>query len=757
MAINFPASPNVNDTHTAAGVTYKWDGDTWLAQGVTGLYTLPTATDTNLGGVKVGKNLDISNSILSVTEPLSYDQTVGTAANPIILNVRRAAKTAANQWNGEGSSNCFYINDLEAPPMQLVVGKTYRFDQSDASNAGHTLKLYGRETKKHASNSTNEYDQTIWLGRDVLNNTGASAYGTFVTFNGTPGSAGAYTQVEVNERCNDQYYYQSNDVNTQLEGNVLKFLGVHGVERTEDLWLDSFNMYSGHNVFFSDLVTESACIFHAVNAGQYGYISYDVRVRDKSSANQYDGQGSTKCFELSRRQQNSTENVVWYQAPHLTLIPGNKYRFYQEDATNVGYAFKFYTDKDATTFNQIQDGSQGFVLGTGGGGPGSSGAYTELEIRDTTPGLIYYMVVGTGNEYMGGMATCGTATGTGGGGGGGTPGGANTQIQYNNSGAFGGTTSLLVAGDDIQFIGAAANVTWDKSANTMLFGDDAYANFGAGEDLKVYHNQTNGNFLVGAATVPLTIQTDTFTVKDAAGANTIITGTTTGVSLNHGGNAKVTTTAGGAVITGTITAGGLTYPSTDGAAGEFLKTDGAGNLSWQSAGNSAIPIDDLTDVDTVSVAPTNGQVLKWNGTNWAPSDDLTGGSGSGLATRTTSSVATSGTHANNTAEDVTFGSVGKTYALLRIQTSHAAWVTLYTDTTSRTNDAGRNENSDPLPGNGVIAEVITTDGSGQMITPGTIGFNMDPSPTENVYAKVVNKSGATRPITITITFVQLEG
>ena len=227
--------------------------------------------------------------------------------------------------------------------------------------------------------------------------------------------------------------------------------------------------------------------------------------------------------------------------------------------------------------------------------------------------------------------------------------------------------------------------------------------------------------------------------------------------MYHGGNAKITTTAGGATITGALTAGGLTYPSSDGATGEFLKTDGSGNLSWQSAGNSAIPIDDLTDVDTVSVAPTNGQVLKWNGTNWAPSDDLTGGSGSGLATRTTSSVATSGTHANNTAEDVTFGSVGKTYALLRIQTSHAAWVTLYTDTTSRTNDAGRNENSDPLPGNGVIAEVITTDGSGQMITPGTIGFNMDPTPSDNVYAKVVNKSGATRPITITITFVKLEG
>ena len=219
MAINFPASPNVNDTHTAAGVTYKWDGDTWLAQGVTGLYTLPTATDTNLGGVKIGKNLDVSNSILSVSEPLAYDQTVGTSANPIILNVRRAAKTTANQWNGQGSSNCFYINDLEAPPMQLVVGKTYRFDQSDASNAGHIFKLYDRETKKSAFNATNEYPSEGWLGRDIMNNVSASAYGTFVTYNGTPGSAGAYTQIVIHQRCNDQYYYQSYPTNNESKYN----------------------------------------------------------------------------------------------------------------------------------------------------------------------------------------------------------------------------------------------------------------------------------------------------------------------------------------------------------------------------------------------------------------------------------------------------------------------------------------------------------------------------------------------------------
>ena len=32
-------------------------------------------------------------------------------------------------------------------------------------------------------------------------------------------------------------------------------------------------------------------------------------------------------------------------------------------------------------------------------------------------------------------------------------------------------------------------------------------------------------------------------------------------------------------------------------------------------------IDNLTDVDVTTNTPTNGQVLKWNGTNWVPSDD----------------------------------------------------------------------------------------------------------------------------------------
>ena len=156
MAVNFPNSPNQNDTHTVSGVTYKWDGTSWLAQGVTGLYTLPTASDTTLGGVKVGRNLDISTSVLSVSEPLAFDQTVGTSTTPVVLSVRRAAKTTSNKYYGQGSSNCFYIDDLEAPPLNLVVGKTYRFDQSDASNAGPVVKCYTTETILRPTNKSKE-------------------------------------------------------------------------------------------------------------------------------------------------------------------------------------------------------------------------------------------------------------------------------------------------------------------------------------------------------------------------------------------------------------------------------------------------------------------------------------------------------------------------------------------------------------------------------------------------------------------------
>ena len=59
--------------------------------------------------------------------------------------------------------------------------------------------------------------------------------------------------------------------------------------------------------------------------------------------------------------------------------------------------------------------------------------------------------------------------------------------------------------------------------------------------------------------------------------------------------------------------------------GNGLSIDGSGDII---ASTPTMPLDDLSDVDTVTNAPTPGNVLKYNGTNWVP------GSGSTLDTNT---------------------------------------------------------------------------------------------------------------------------
>ena len=171
------------------------------------------------------------------------------------------------------------------------------------------------------------------------------------------------------------------------------------------------------------------------------------------------------------------------------------------------------------------------------------------------------------------------------------------------------------------------------------------------------------------------------------------------------GTQRLQTTSTGVTVSGALTAGGLTYPTTNGTSGQVLSSDGAGNVTWSTPAGS----------------------------------------------RTTAQVTVN--IANEAVSNTSF-TTPKTYALIKVSTSHAAWVTLYSDTASRTSDASRQINVDPLPGSGVLSEVITTGNQVQLITPGTICFNS--AGTGTTYAKIVNKSGSTANITVTLTYVVLE-
>jgi len=113
----------------------------------------------------------------------------GTSANPITFTVTVATKTSTNVYNGAGSSNAYFIDGQEAPSILIEGNESssyeyyYKFDQSDNSNTGHPLLIY-LDAAKGQSFTTN------------------------ITTNGTPGSAGAYTQIKVGGYTPHVLYYQ---------------------------------------------------------------------------------------------------------------------------------------------------------------------------------------------------------------------------------------------------------------------------------------------------------------------------------------------------------------------------------------------------------------------------------------------------------------------------------------------------------------------------------------------------------------------
>ena len=236
------------------------------------------------------------------------------------------------------------------------------------------------------------------------------------------------------------------------------------------------------------------------------------------------------------------------------------------------------------------------------------------------------------------------------------------------------TTDQVTLSGGIQTTG----VTFTTSGNGKL---SCNGDIGANCDMFYVNNQNNTITLFRASNTSGCILSDT------------------------AGNFRVQTLTTGVTISGTLTAGGLTYPTSNGTSGQVLSSDGAGNVTWATPAGS----------------------------------------------RTTAQVTVN--IANEAVSNTSF-TTPKTYALIKVSTSHAAWVTLYSDTASRTSDASRQINVDPLPGSGVLSEVITTGNQVQLITPGTICFNS--AGTGTTYAKIVNKSGSTANITVTLTYVVLE-
>ena len=335
-----------------------------------------------------------------------------------------------------------------------------------------------------------------------------------------------------------------------------------------------------------------------------------------------------------------------------------------------------------------------------------------------------------------------------------------------------GIVTTIVAGTNISVSGnGTGSVTVSASGggasgNTVVIKDDG-STVGAAGTINFGTGVAVSTLSAGIVTVTASGGSGGVWSSNAAGINTsakVGIGTTTADSfyeLEVQGNANITgfltaTTLRGAVI-GDVTGNAS-------SATQLQTARNIGGVSFN--GTSAI---NLPGVNIAGNQNTSGTAANLSGTpnitvGTVASSDITS---TGVVTATSfdgSNVLKSRTTVTGSTPSIANNGIGntdisgfKSYGLIQVGLSTAGWLRIYTDNTARANDVNRSVGEDPTPGDGVIADIVTTGlSTTKNITPFTLGGNLDNPVSDKIYVAVTNQSGTTQAISVNLTILKLE-
>jgi len=157
------------------------------------------------------------------------------------FNVTVATKTASHPYNGSGSSAGYFLNGVESPTIDFIVGQTYTFNQSDSTNSTHPLKFYTTAEK------------------DVL-------YTSGVVYTDSQGTSGATTTITIDENTPSPLFYQCANHG---------FMGYKGVVSKKESYTAKLYPMQNDTVsvyIFANSITDSAGNQNTTDSNEFDWI-----------------------------------------------------------------------------------------------------------------------------------------------------------------------------------------------------------------------------------------------------------------------------------------------------------------------------------------------------------------------------------------------------------------------------------------------------------------------------------------------------